>query len=833
MSVGSATFDKSGTIRVEDIELINENARTVFSAKSIEIDLFLPAVVFGSLRPQEIKATEVEFFDFQGRLGPRKSLLKITSLCLRKKEALWQLEDGRVLFKDLPVVLVGSLPARSFDDAADEIESDFDYDFDRIFAEIVRLQDFVSRLKDPFLHIEVFPITAKGTGIKGSLTAERVELPFGVGLEKSVRLTGGAFYSADGLNPGLIRLKAENARIREDVVLVQPRVEIHPSSEFSFPAGLVGSQVRASASQISSPEISVSAAGISADIGPRFTTSIDAWFDLWGEPVSLSGELFPFRKKIQLNIEGSISVPDLLLHPAIPPEATLVEVDFGSGLYVSAQTEITTEKLIPDSIQFRAETGPASIQGFSAEHALFEGEFFPSTMTLSVDRLETQTENYHLSGTYSHDFRSNVFRLLIHGGFLPMDISGWMRDWWDKVWVDFDLREVPYIDLDLTGDWDYRDAREMFGGIRFRNISLRGMEIDRGFASMRSRPYLFELFDLEVFRPEGQASGGFANLLDWETRREYAKIYDFTSTLDLEKVAPLFGEEIEGIVSRFDLDAPPTLTVQGVLFPDIPGKDSPIDNLRIFASTDFPLTFSTIRLDNLAFRGVFQNDLLRIDPVDFGLGGGTGKAWIAYKTEQGAESPATAWLELKNANPAEVAQAIPKIKEAVADRFEPSGNVDPEDSNLDFTIEVSGDLQEPETLLGEGRIDLLTPNLANVRLFGIFSRIYEELSLPLSFGSFQFERVSSSFLLNKGLVEMPNMTLHSPSSRLLASGSYSMENETIDFDARMQLLGEVNFPILSQIGFLLSPLGKAFEFRLWGELDDLNWRLYMDPRSWN
>ena len=59
-----------------------------------------------------------------------------------------------------------------------------------------------------------------------------------------------------------------------------------------------------------------------------------------------------------------------------------------------------------------------------------------------------------------------------------------------------------------------------------------------------------------------------------------------------------------------------------------------------------------------------------------------------------------------------------------------------------------------------------------------------------------------------------------------------MADGTIDFNARMQPLGEVRFPILAQLGNLLNPVGRVFEFRVWGDPYDPDWRLYLDPRSW-
>jgi hypothetical protein len=324
-----------------------------------------------------------------------------------------------------------------------------------------------------------------------------------------------------------------------------------------------------------------------------------------------------------------------------------------------------------------------------------------------------------------------------------------------------------------------------------------------------------------------------ANLLDWNTREDLATIYDFSSTFALDQIDGLFGEEVAKIVAEFSLAAPPELEVEGTLIPGPPGSTDPREELVVRARTDRSLTYRGVSLENLSLEANYANEILRLEPLRFGLGGGEGEGWaIRRGAAANAEHPFSFGLEFRGGSPAAVTAAIPAVAEAVGDRFTADSDDASGDRKLDFTIECSGDPEAPETLVGEGNIDLHSPNLANVRLLGIFSRISEELPLPITLGSFQFQRARSSFLLNRGLVEFPDLSLHSPSSRLLASGSYEMDDGTVDFDARMNLLGETNFPVLTQLGLLLNPVGRVFEFRVWGPLEDLNWRLYLDPRSW-
>jgi hypothetical protein len=527
-----------------------------------------------------------------------------------------------------------------------------------------------------------------------------------------------------------------------------------------------------------------------------------------------------------------LRIESLLETPELPDKIREAVIQFPTGVYLKASADFADSEFLPKKIRYFAQTESFEIEGFTGLFASARGTIRPEQRILETDQLVVEKDGRFLTGTYLHDFFSNDFRFQIKGGFMPMDISGWMRDWWDEIWADFVITEIPYVDLDMVGNWNHHAVRDIFGGLRFRNLIFQNMKIDRGYARLRNLPYFFELSDLHAFRPEGRASGSLGILLDPKTRETSLKLYDFQSGFLLEKVSPLFGDEIAENLRALDLTRPPQLTIKGKIYYPEREEPSPNNLLLVQASTDAPLTYENVQLENLELTALYADQILRLSPIRFGLGKGTGKGWLIRRPEGSPSGLSSLRLTFRDGIPSEVVAAIPTLAEKVGERLSELEAPDSGDHSLDFSIECSGDPDRPETLVGVGSLDLRTPNLANLRLLGILSRISEELPLPVTLGSFQFERATTSFLLNRGLVEFPDLTLYSPSSHILAEGEYRMNDQTLDFNARMQLLGQVRFPFLSQLGSLLSPIGKVFEFRIYGPLDNLNWRLYLDPRSW-
>jgi len=823
----SVTLDQTGTLRFREISLHTRSGRPVAEAEFLEVDLFVPSVFLGFPRVEEAGGRNLRLRDFKGPLGNPEPVASVERFHLVHGDSEWIIEDFRARCGDLPFAAAGRIDTGSWDALAAESDAAPDENlFERIFEAKARMERFT----EPFLFLR-FERTGAGT-TRARLTAgaERAELPFATSLAGDPRLTFEATLDDEGFHPGDIHLSAgeltEGGRLR----VADPRLRLTPPPGFPGGALFAGGRARLSARVIETAEgmLSFPTFLLEGREGLRFALRGQA--GLFGNPISIEAGINPLRRTIDVRAAGRIDTDALLRHPRVPPEAGEHPLRFEEGLFVRASTRFQLGEPIPGNIRFRAESGPMDLKGLRGLHAAATGDFDPGTLRMTVDSLSVQTKDYHFDGTYRHDFGDNRFHFRMRGGFLPGDIDGWMRPWWTELWEDFEIHSIPYVDLDLRGDWDHRDQREIFGGIRFEDIVLKGMAIDRGHARLLSLPYLFELFDLRAFRPEGEIRGSTGNTIDPETREQTARFHDFTTTVDFAAIAPLFGEEVQEFVSDFALTAPPDLTIRGILLPGADGDER--ENLLIQARTDQPLTYRGIALDSLTFNGHYANGVFRCEPVRFGLGGGTGEGWLIRRSgETGGRTHSTG-LSFTGGDPVAVVQAVPLLREALGDRFDPDEKGTRESRNLDFSIECSGDLADPAMLLGEGSIDLTTPNLANIRLLGVFSRISEELPLPLTLGSFRFERVSSSFLLNRGLVEVPDLTLHSASSRVLASGAYDMADGTIDFNARMQPLGEVRFPILAQLGSLLNPVGRVFEFRVWGDPYDPDWRLYLDPRSW-
>lgn len=823
-------LNRSGRLAFDGAVVKNALGRDILRAESAEVDIYLPSTVFGMVYVEQIKARGIQIFSSEGPLGPAESLCSVEALNLIREEDSWRIDDTRLWCGSLAASVSGTL-SEAFIRQIESGETEKD-PLAGMQEQVQRLQSQLQRLKNPFVRVTIAS-SGSEANVQLNLSADRIDLPFEVRMEDEIRLSFSIRLDGDQVYPGPIQLVADRIIYGDTIQAENPFLQTDPPTGMMTSGIFAGADLLFSASQISYEDIVLQSPTVETVLGSGLRVNLRGQVGLFGHPILLKGKASPLRGTGELEVKGLISVSEAKQLIDLPQKAREAVVEFPRGVYLDAVAEFGEAELVPQQVRYFAQTESFDIQGFTGRVSSARGTIFPEERVLEVDKLMVEQSDHNLAGSYEHNFITNEFRFQIHGGFMPQSISGWMRDWWDELWANFIINETPYVDLDMIGDWDHHADRQIFGGIRFRNLVYKGMNIERGYARLRTRPFFFELFDLHAYRPEGKATGSLGILADWDAREPSLNLYDFQSGFRFEKVLPLFGDSLAETLSVLALSGPPQLDIAGKIYYPERKKPDPRNLLRIEAATQQPLTYRDIQMDRLELSALYSERTLRLDPIRFGLGKGRGEGWIVQRPEDSPQGETSLQLTLADAVPADVVEAIPALADKVGERIQTEEDPDREKNRLDFSIECSGDLDNPETLVGVGSLDLHSPNLANLRLLGILSRISEELPLPVTLGSFQFERASTSFLLNRGLVEFPDMTLFSPSSHVLAEGEYQMSEQTIDFNARMQLLGQVKFPILSQIGSLLfSPVGKVFEFRIWGPMEDLKWRLYLDPRSW-
>lgn len=482
-------------------------------------------------------------------------------------------------------------------------------------------------------------------------------------------------------------------------------------------------------------------------------------------------------------------------------------------------------------VQLFAMTDRLDLAGLTGVRGEGEIYFDPAAQILQAIYFRLDKETHALEGSYWQDLQRGLFAIQLEGGFMPMEINRWMTSWWEELWSRMAIRALPEVNLQILGNWQDQHDRFVFGNIRVTDFGLFGLDLERATTRLRFERGFLELYNFEAERPEGRFSGSFGFTRDPRLDQELGRHFSLHSTINPAAAQSIFGPEVEGIISQFTFSLPPTLDIQGVVYSPYARAHGWQDDLQVTGEALDPLTFRNIALDHLSFTSRYADGHIHVSPLEFGLGGGSGEGEVEHRTAEDTAGELRMRLNLRDAEPGKVAEALPWLDESTRKRFAGGEENGGASSHLHFDLNFSGQPEVPETHLGSGWISVQTPQLANVELLGDLSRLINTLPLPFRVASFSFRELESNFSLEGPQLHFPDIRINSPTSRVLASGKYDLAERQIEFDGRLFFLGETSGTLLAPLGFIMSPLGHAFEFRLHGDVDNPSWRVRLDPRN--
>ena len=124
---------------------------------------------------------------------------------------------------------------------------------------------------------------------------------------------------------------------------------------------------------------------------------------------------------------------------------------------------------------------------------------------------------------------------------------------------------------------------------------------------------------------------------------------------------------------------------------------------------------------------------------------------------------------------------------------------------------------------GQGKARLEGSELGEVRLFGLLSEL-------LNFTSLRFTAAHGDFKLDGASLVFPAVSVTGRNSAIEAHGSYALDRDALDFNARVYPFQESK-SLLSVVGAVLSPLSTALEVKLTGPLGQPKWAFVIGPTN--
>lgn len=539
-------------------------------------------------------------------------------------------------------------------------------------------------------------------------------------------------------------------------------------------------------------------------------------------------DLSPASGDVDLHLRGT-------LNPAL-----LGWADRASGrkaseiLTLRSTPEISFQVSLRDGWRYQNASGRLAVGSVVARRVELEGAnalFEHHGTRLRFEDIVLRQQSSLARGSYEMDTTTRDYRFLLTGRLQPLDIGGWFSGWWPRFWSNFDFREsTPFANIDIRGRWGSPEVSTIFVGVENAATGIRGTRFDSVATRLFIRPNHYDNLGFVAHQGERHARGTFTRHVNLEKDKWEYMTFDVVTNLGLVDGARIFEREGFEIVEPFTFAIPPQLRIAGRL-------DSPTSprgehrNVSIAGHSTGEFSYYGFPLRDLSFIGKLEDDKLTLDPITVGFAQGTSNGRVVVSGKTGARELG---FDVRLSG-AVLGETIRTLEDYGAKRKNETRGPDSRFQQkiaaglLDVALSAEGKLDDLFSFHGEGYAELRGAELAEVHLLWVLSQVLNRTFL--NFSTLTLDTVKSNFELQGNKLAFSQLRITGPRAAIEAHGDYFLDHKTLDMRAKLYPFEESNFLLSSAVGFVLTPLSRALEFKLTGRLDKPDWSFVYGPTN--
>ncbi|HVU22761.1 MAG TPA: AsmA-like C-terminal region-containing protein [Opitutus sp.] len=826
---GRVLFDPTGRLMVENLRLTLPgfedpaiNARAAF----IELNPWLLAA--GRVEVSRVRATGVDLF-IPAMLAPSGKAEKgLSNLELDLEPGAEQVavDALNATIAGVAVDLRGAvqlpaLPARKGVaplSLVDELAGHY-ADFSRRVIGVTRA---LTAFERPAVHVTLSPSPTRGAIAAIELDARAAAWPPArdlalSGLRAATRLP----LLGDTPTMALVHVAFDEARLADGVVARDGGAWVRgvlTPAKFTFAAR----EARLSLREVSARGFTLDA--LSADVtpGPLPQVAADVIASCAGAPLAVHGHADLAAKSAVVRLDGALS-PGLLA-----PIGAQLHRELEPFVALHAPIEVHADAAFDAGWKFRDATGRIAVRDLVAHGVPLDraaGELAFDGRHFAAHHAMVQVGEDVARGIFEQDLQTREYRFLLEGRLRPLDITPWFHEWWENIFTNFDFAAAaPAASVDVRGRWHAPHESEVFVFADATKPMVRGVAFDRLRTLLFIRPNFIDGLEVHGARGEARVSGTFERHIDAEEKEWRDMDFAVTSSFPLADAERLLGPRIAEELEPFTFETPPVVKVAGhVDGPGIPGPGH--HALDIDAKATGAFTVYQFPGRDLSFTAKLRDHDLTLDRVEATVAGGrlSGTANLT-----GEEKARRLSLDARLAG-ADLASAVATVTHYKALR---RGQPPPPPDNffsgkpavkLDLALKADGDFTDLYSYHGAGSAAVNGPELGEVRLLGLLSEL-------LNFTALRFTAARGDFKVEGPKLVFPAVSLTGRNSAIEAHGTYAVDRDALDFNARVYPFQESK-SLLSVVGAVLAPISTALEVKLTGPLAQPNWAFVIGPTN--
>ncbi|MSU46837.1 MAG: hypothetical protein EXS42_06880 [Lacunisphaera sp.] len=831
---GRARLDPTGKILLEDVQLRSRQfADPLLTCRLLYLRRDIWSVLGGRPIPDEIRleGAALQLPAMLSPSGTAEPLVHDLALVLRHEDNRWLVDQFTGRIGRLAVTAQGdlALPARLAGApplSPDPLAVQFLQISRRLALEVHQLDAF----EEPTLAIRLESTAGMGNHAHLLLTAKAAAQPWALPLTLGP-LAATATLRLDSLGERQVRLHAaaQSANYRGECTVENVRTIL--TARFlpgSFSARPLDALVAAG---------TVKAEGESA-LGPVLRADLSGWPDVRTTVATqISGEFLTAEVEAKLKTQSARISAEGRVAAGLINRVLAAHTPRAAPYFVFADpVAFRGTAMISPGWRFASATGrvdAGALDSHGVKITSARGRIdINGPSFLASDAQVTMSENI-ARGSYWMDFATTDYRMLLSGRLRPPDINGWFRgDWWTKFWTEHFAFPAARPDavVDLSGRWKDSARTVYFGRTETGSATVWGGDFAQTHALVFLRPHFTHVIEFNATRAGGaqRLDGWIKRWGDPATRETLRMEFDLAGSVD----PWIYGNMLEGklseLLATMQFTSPPRVHAAGTIEGKAP-RETP--NYSFTGLAEGGLHYFGFPLETLQVVGRVTGQDVRLDDIQFTTAGGKGTCKAAVS---GPPDYRRLGFDVYLTG-ADLARTIRAVEEYQRNRTGQKSVTAAEGKfiqrasggRLDVALSAIGQPGEIASFTGRGNAALTGTELAEIHLFGLLSQVLSTLSL--NFSSLKLDEAHTSFKLDAGRLNFPDLRISGRSAVIDARGNYEFATNALDFTAKFKPFEEKHTLLTVAIGIVINPITSILELKLSGPLTNPDWSIVVGP----
>ncbi len=450
----------------------------------------------------------------------------------------------------------------------------------------------------------------------------------------------------------------------------------------------------------------------------------------------------------------------------------------------------------------------------------------------------TSKEGWQVGADVYQNLKNYDYKFMLSGALRPTAINHFMEDWWIDIFKDLKFpKNFPTADIIIYGTWGDPEFMDVYGLVNVKDAYSSDVFFDEASLIVWVNPSRISLYDLYVRSGSRVLSGA----LNWAYFSKRLDSYNenniyINSTLNRAELLALGGDDVKEAFEILHFDEAPKIKLN--LLMKNPEREKTPDVMNLDYECAGNTKAGQFELQNLKFKSYIYGEDVYLSDMNFGIADGLGKGKVFVGIKDGKDY-FDAVLNIENANQQKLLDVLFNLSKSaeneqtnakVADKEKAKDQEAIENAKLgriNASAKISGYSDFVESFKGSGLLYLENPKLAQINIFGLFSRLTSALRLPV--GSFKLSKAESPFELENGQVGFDDIKITGDAAKIIGKARYDFQKDFVNAHLIFSPFSEVKTPLVSQIMSVVNPISSLAEIELNGSFDDPDISIKLRP----